>query len=197
MNTRRQLKVKLANINWQINARQRIQKLMLRQYEFLNSYPTMPDDNTYYQIIRMVQASYSLWRSAFLTDVSSDPGVILLKLKNFLEKILTTNTTGFPNELNNNDLAVAYYNTNARYRIERQYMWDPELLLHSEFQKLESLKRTFHPRQDEVWDICFDALSKWFDKLEARITIRDREKQRTQCPKPSPTVRGNRRSPPT
>ena len=176
MSTSGQPNPKLDNMSWQIRAREKIQTLMLREYKFLSLNQNIPDGDIYYQIVRLVQASYSLWRSAFLTDISSDPVVILQKSKNFLEKILTTNAIGFPDELNNNDLTVAYYNTNARYRIERQYMWDPELLAHSEFQKLKALQRTFHPRQEEVWDICFDALSKWFDKLEAGVAGRDRKK---------------------
>jgi len=91
MSTSRQPNTKLDNMSWQIHARERIQTLMLREYKFLSSNQHMPDDDTYYQIIRVVQAGYSLWRSAFLTDISSDPAVILQKSKNFLEKILTTN----------------------------------------------------------------------------------------------------------
>jgi hypothetical protein len=162
----------MENIQWQITARKRIQELMLRQYRFLENHPGLPKDQDFYQMVRSVQIAYSLWRSAFLTDVLNDRNLILQKSKEFLGKILINNAIGFQDEFGNRDLTVAYYNNNAKYRLERDSFYDPNLAKEHEFVNLNQIRvddDTERRKQKEIWELCFDALKKGFDVLESRV----------------------------
>jgi len=175
------LKANAKNIRWQIRARKQIQELMLRQWSLLEAEndSILKNRQYFYQMTRMVQTAFSLWRSAFLTNVESDHAEILKHQREFLERTLTTNAIGFSEEFGRSDFTVAYYNNNAKYRLERECKYDKELKHTSEFQKLLEIGKNDdeNPREQVViWDICFDALNTCFSKFEERLTPKQTKK---------------------
>ena len=169
------LKANAKNIRWQIRARKQIQQLMLRQWILLESKndSILKNRQDFYKITRMVQTAFSLWRSAFLTNVENKHAEILKHQKEFLERTLATNAIGFSEEFGRSDFTVAYYNNNAKYRLERECKYDEELEHTSEFQKLLEIGKNDDekPRkQVAIWNICYHALNKCFSKFEARLT---------------------------
>jgi hypothetical protein len=164
------------NIKWQIPRRQRVQALMLRQYVILRHdlfSKKCPDH--YYPMLRMAQAAFSLWRSVFLAAGENDSEIICRKTESLLGTILRTNTYSFTNDLNDKDITVAYYNTNARYRIERLCRHDKGMY---KFKGLKSVKKLLKVQDDdferqrkqmEMWDLCCKALEKCFKKFEKKI----------------------------
>jgi hypothetical protein len=130
------------NIQWQISARERIQKLILREWELLKKQQQRFERHDFYQIMRLIQVAYSLWRSAFLTNVPNNRQIILKRAEEFLERILTTNAIGFNDEFSNSHFTVAYYNNNAKYRLERECKYDKKLKNEIEFKNLLEIKKT-------------------------------------------------------
>jgi hypothetical protein len=166
------LKATAKNIRWQIRAREQIQELMLRQWALLNENHHFTSRQDFYQIVRMTQTAFSLWRSAFLTNVRNNENEILQKSKENLERILTTNAIGFSDEFGNRDLTVAYYNNNAKYRLERECDYHPELKNEGEFKELLEIREdddTKRRSQKKIWNICYHALNKCLSKFEDRV----------------------------
>jgi hypothetical protein len=166
------LKASAKDIQWQIGARKQISQLMLRQWNLLKEKQHFTDKQDFYQMARMTQTAFSLWRSAFLTNVRNTEGDILQKSKEFLERILVTNAVGFSDELGNRDLTAAYYNNNAKYRLERECKYHPELKDEAEFKELLEIRKdddTAQREQKEIWDICYRALDKCLSKFEDRV----------------------------
>ena len=92
------------------------------------------------------------------------------KATSLLDKVLTTNAIGFSDEFKNNDLMGAYYNTNSRYRIERMRKYDrslgdiPEVAAVLEI-KNEDDDRRYSRSQTEMWESCYNALEKCFERF--------------------------------
>lgn len=160
-------------MKWQIAARPRIQELLFDLYRFLDRYAEFPnetDDQCWTNMVWMVEAAFSLWRSAFLTDTVRDRKTIYKDKKDFIQKVLEMNAITFADDHRLRGLTVGYYNANARYRLERLHDSNPGLLL--EFKSVRTLAdlRTHkvdcaRKPQSDMWDIYFDALSdtfKWF-----------------------------------
>jgi hypothetical protein len=108
------------NIEWQIPRRAKIQDIMLRQFN-LFQHPSFSAENAehYYPMMRMVQATFSLWRSLFLTKGDNNRESICKDAQQMLATLLESNAYSFQNDLRDKTFTAAYYNTNARYRIER------------------------------------------------------------------------------
>jgi hypothetical protein len=136
-------------------------------YTFHGEHPELPKegDNEWYPMGRMVAAAFSLWRSAFLTDVRRDRETIYKHTMEFTEKVLKTNAITFADDHRMCELTVGYYNSNARYRLERMYHY------HIEYQQIPSLRKIYDLRKEDVekidqrkmWDTYFEALSDCFD----------------------------------
>jgi hypothetical protein len=168
------LKATAKNIQWQIRAREQIQQLMLRLWVLLKENQQFANRQDFYQIVRMAQTAYSLWRAAFLTNVRNNENEILDRSRDFLERILTTNAIGFQDELGRNDFAVVYYNNNAKYRLERECIHDKTGELENEPEFIELLKiskddDTERRLQDTIWNICYNALNKCLSRFEERV----------------------------
>ncbi|MGJ4956815.1 hypothetical protein ACQR1H_14300 [Bradyrhizobium sp. HKCCYLRH2015] len=117
----------------------------------------------------MVDASFSLWRSAFLTDVSRDRKIVFEHMKEFVRKVLEQNAITFADDHRLRALAVGYYNANARYRIERLYENHPELLDIPAVAKVSELSGRDLAKEDQavLWDFYFNALEQTFDWFES------------------------------
>jgi len=125
----------------------------------------------YYPMMRIVQATFSLWRSLFLTAADFEPDVICKDAQNMLETVLESNAYTFPNDLRDKTFTASYYNTNARYRIER-------LCRDDSFAKLPSVINLRRVQVDDcemerdqmtMWQLCFEALRDCLGQFEERL----------------------------
>jgi hypothetical protein len=172
---------KKSGLEWQIDARSRIQRLMFDLYAFLDRYSEFPNENSELRIDEqelcwtnmawMVDAAFSLWRSAFLTDAVRDRRVVYEHMKDFMKRLLEVNTITFADDHRMRALSVGYYNANARYRLERLYSNNPVLLEKHSIQALDQLKKEkvdlAKQDQSKLWDVYFEALLdtfNWFHK---------------------------------
>ncbi len=152
------------HLGWAVNRRALAQKLLHDLYDHLDKNPGFPygDNAKWKPMARLVDATYSLWRSAFLTKVERDKAQIFNHTKKYLEKILQTNTVTFVDDYLNSELTVGYYMSNARYRIERMYNkeTDQKLL------ELPSIQKIYKMRDGDIdtlnaqdlWDDLYCAL---------------------------------------
>jgi hypothetical protein len=149
-------------IEWQIDRRARIQRLLFDLLSFLKEHSEFPQegDNAWYPMTRMVNAAFSLWRSAFLTDVKRERRRIYEHTIEFIEKVLTSNAITFADDHRLCELSVGYYNSNARYRIERMYRYNEDLLQLPSIQKIHELRsaQVESLPQDQMWDDFYLAL---------------------------------------
>lgn len=166
-----------SELEWQIDARSRIQRLMFDLYAFLDRYSEFPNEDSERRIEEqelcwtnmawMVDAAFSLWRSAFLTDAVRDRRVVYEHMKDFMKRLLEVNTITFADDHRMRALSVGYYNANARYRLERLYSNNPVLIEKQSIRKLDKLKKEkvdlAKEDQSELWDIYYDALMDIFE----------------------------------
>jgi hypothetical protein len=186
-----------SELEWQIDRRARIQKLLFDLHQFLDRYSEFPDeadDRWWAQMAWMVDASFSLWRSAFLTDTPRHRKIIYEHMKEFIKKLLEHNSITFADDHRMRALAIGYYNANARYRIERLFKFFPLLLECESVQEVAKLRGDLAKRdQGELWDIyylaradsfeCFQSnwnkvmrpgcLKAGLDSAESRVTVPD------------------------
>jgi hypothetical protein len=101
-----------SELEWQIDRRARIQRLLFELYKFLDRYSEIPNEpfELQVQLAWMVDAGFSLWRSAFLTDVPRDRQTIYEHTKEFIRKVLEFNAITFADDFRMRGLAVGYYN---------------------------------------------------------------------------------------
>jgi hypothetical protein len=165
-----------SELEWQIDARARIQRLMFDLYVFLDRYSEFPNEDSerhddpelcWTNMAWMVDAAFSLWRSAFLTDAVRDRRVVYEHMKDFMKRLLEVNTITFADDHKMRSLSVGYYNANARYRLERLYLNNTVLLDKQSVRRLDSLKKDkvdlAKKDQSELWDIYYDALLDIFE----------------------------------
>jgi len=149
-------------LRWQIDRRWRVQRIMLRLYRFLQEYNELPKEHNdqWYPIVRMVGISFSLWRAAFLTDTKGTKAVMYDNMVNYLDKVLKHNSIGFADDYNMSDHTAGYYTANARYRLERMYKFNPELLQVPSVAEINKLlvEGREEMAQDRLWDMCYLAL---------------------------------------
>lgn len=157
-------------LEWQIDRRARVQRLLFELFAFLQEHKEFPleNDNIWYPMTRMVNAAFSLWRSAFLTDVKRERQRIYEHTIEFIERVLKTNTITFADDHRLCELSVGYYNSNARYRIERMYKYNEDLLQLESIQKIHALKdaNVESLPQDQMWDDLFLALADCFGEFQ-------------------------------
>jgi hypothetical protein len=161
------------NIEWQIPRRAKIQDIMLRQFK-LFQHPSFSSGNSehYYPMMRMVQGTFSLWRSLFLSKADNNPDSICADAQKMLGTLLQSNAYSFQNDLRDRTFTGAYYNTNARYRIERLCDHDVSFRTLPSVQNLLQVRvDDFETRRTEMdmWELCFEALKDCFDQFETRL----------------------------
>jgi hypothetical protein len=149
----------------------------------------------------MVDVAFSLWRSAFLTNVARDRTKIYLHMKEFLQKVVETNAITFADDYKLCELTVGYYNNNARYRIERMYEHNAVLLTIPEVQKVADLRKAKDlaaEKQSVLWDTYYSALMacfrhfkrNWDERPAAKAAVHRRWFRRFSSPE---AVEGYRR----
>lgn len=157
-------------LEWQIHRRGLIQRLLFDLLAFLKEHKEFPleGDNAWYPMTRMVNAAFSLWRSAFLTDVKRERQRIYEHTIEFIEKVLTSNAITFADDHRLCELSIGYYNSNARYRLERMYRYNEDLLQIPSLQRIHALKdaQVEALPQHEMWDDFYLALVDCFDEFK-------------------------------
>jgi hypothetical protein len=89
-----------------------------------------------------------------------------------LETLLESNAYSFINDLRDRTFTGAYYNTNARYRIEILCAYNGSFGTLSSVQNMLQVKvDDFEMQRDEMdmWELCFEALKDCFDQFENRL----------------------------
>ncbi len=167
-------------LEWQINARFRIQKLLHRMHILHSRNTEIPrhykrtlteeEKDEWYPINRMIGAAFSLWRSAFLTQASNDRKQIYEHTNEFISKVIAQNSIAFPDDYKMCELTVVYYNTNARYRLER--LMDKNSSLVAKYESVRKIDELKHSDQSEhlspkdLWEILYWALEDCFNDYE-------------------------------
>lgn len=179
-----------SELEWQIDRRARIQNLLFDFYSFLERYSEFPNEDFDCRLRMgwMVDAAFSLWRSAFLTDTARDPRTVYEHTKEFLKKVLEQNAITFADDHRLRGLVVGYYNANAKYRIERLFKKTPQLLDIPAVQEVDRLKdrqNLSEEDQSELWDIYYSALAEAFAWFKADWHAKKRPAVLTSDEKPA------------
>lgn len=148
---------------WQIDRRYRIQNFLYLLYQFLEDHSEFhrDGDDEWHQLLRMVDIAFSLWRSAFLTNVAQSRKAIHDDVKEFVQKLVETNAISFADDYKLCELTVIYYNNNARYRLERMFEHSPKLVQVPsliEVALMRSAKDLAGRNQTDLWDKYYLAL---------------------------------------
>jgi len=159
-------------IQWQINRRFRIQNLLFDIHKFISANSRLPKahDDHWHAITRIVHAAFSLWRSAFLTDVKRKRAQFYKDMVELIDKVLKHNAISFADDHRMCELSVDYYNYNARYRLERM-MKGPYVNLAGLQVIDEMLEQNVEASsldQRMLWDLYFIALAQSFDLFQRR-----------------------------
>jgi hypothetical protein len=160
---------------WQVDRRKLIQCLLFDVHSFLEKHPEFwqtADDN-WHTMNSIVAIAFSLWQSAFQTDVSGEREEIQNQIKEFIEKVLKHYAITFPDDHGMSEFTVVYYNNNARYRLERMYLRNESLAQLPSFQKIDALRREGvgdmeKLDQQDLWDDLFRALRDCFEQFKAK-----------------------------
>jgi hypothetical protein len=168
-------------LEWQIDRRHRIQRFLFTLYNFLAEHSEFPNENddVWYPMVRMVDAAFSLWRSAFLTNVQRERKTIYAHTKEFIQKVLEQNSITFADDYRMCELTVGYYNANARYRLERMYGFNEDLLQVETIKRIDQLRKVDVEKikQSDLWDKYYSALYDCFEefKINWRKNIRPQD----------------------
>jgi hypothetical protein len=140
---------------------------MYRIYAFLERHREFPHEpNVYWsQMAWFVDASFSLWRSAFLTDTSRDRTIVYEHTKEFVKKLLEHNAITFADDHRMRSLSVGYYNANVRYRLQRFFVNCPEVLEMPSCKDVAALDGKDLAREDQsmLWGLYHEALKDCFE----------------------------------
>lgn len=157
-------------VEWQIDRRYRIQQLLFELHQFLKANKDLETshDDHWHAIGRLVAAAFSLWRSAFLTSVKRKRKDIYKHMVEFVDKVVTHNSITFADDHRMCELTVDYYNSNARYRLERM-MKGPYLRL-APLQTIEAISEfdVGELDQQQLWDLYFRATYESFGVFKTR-----------------------------
>ena len=110
----------LEHLAWAIDQRAEIQRTLLALYKFIRT-RKLPqyDHDTMHIFNDLVGAAFSLWRAVFLSETFRDISTIHQSQEDFLEKVITDNAIGFPDDKANRPWTVGYYLENAKFRLQQ------------------------------------------------------------------------------
>lgn len=105
---------KLGDLDWLVEARSEIEKLMLEHYNNLD-----PLFDREPQLV--LGALFSLWRAVFLVetkDMERDKSTIGDNARSYLKKLIESNSINFNADMKMRTWSSGYYLNNARYRVK-------------------------------------------------------------------------------
>ena len=120
---------KVKSLEWLVDARNKIQSLMLRLYKLAQD-PNANDVKKPENLHDLIGAAFSLWRAVFLVyankpnyqkDPEDETKEVRVNLDDdavkFLEKVIDTNAISFSDDRHYGSWTVGYYLNNARFRL--------------------------------------------------------------------------------
>jgi len=154
------------HLDWSVTSRSANQKAMLKLYTLFERHPVLIKKHSRLKTaaFNLVGVGFSLWRAAFLADLS-DGEAVFGDAKAFLGKILTDNTIAFPTDRSSRDWTFFYYMINAKDRLAAlPQAWQP-LLASRLKQKKKLPEGTTFPqhrwdRHQAAFEIAIDQLAK-------------------------------------
>ena len=107
------------HLAWLVEHRAANQRVSVKLYQLLREFPNQAKEKPFKaEVPMLISVSFSLWRSAFLSDKTGKPGDTYASAELFLEEMLMNNAIAYPQDRQSKDWTFNYYATNARYRIE-------------------------------------------------------------------------------
>jgi hypothetical protein len=165
------------DFDWLLRARSEIQSELHLLWVFgrdqRNALLAAADDATRTTFTLLIGAGFSLWRAAFLSDISRSWPEIIDKGNDLLKTVLITNAVPFSTDRAVRDWMMGYYLNNARFRLATAR---DRLAVPAETQVWKDFG-TIHPRGIEdvnisptrIWDILLPAFCDLRSTLKNRV----------------------------
>jgi hypothetical protein len=102
---------------WLVKHRAATQKTSAELYRLLREYE-VEIEGMGFTTQALIGVSFSLWRSAFLSDKTGNPEDTYESGVKFMSEMLQNNAIAYSQERNSKDWTFNYYATNARLRLE-------------------------------------------------------------------------------
>jgi hypothetical protein len=107
------------HLRWLVENRARTQSTSVKLFKLLRENPRLLGKGGFpFEARMLVGISFSLWRSAFLSDKTGYLEDTNQSAEKFLGEMLLTNAIAFSQERTTKDWTFNYYAENARYRLE-------------------------------------------------------------------------------
>src|SRR5919197_2170411 len=166
---------KSKNLKWAISARSRCQELILRLCDFGKYHHSLAIDprNDVFSLLQ--GAGFSLWRAAFLVDMTNRTWEKTLEDGHLLlEEVLVTNSINFSAKRRMSEWMGGYYMNNARLRLDEAQrklgQLRPDDNTKAVVRALEQIRTLdrggiVFSNPEESWMILCDALESLFQEL--------------------------------
>ncbi|WHZ25313.1 MAG: hypothetical protein OJF51_000108 [Nitrospira sp.] len=159
------------NFSWLIKARTSNQEALLRLYRLNITDNSNPVSQQTYTLL--VGAGFSLWRAAFLSDVTRETHKIAEDARKLIKRLIQDNSVGYPQDRETREWMAGYYINNAIWRLLIAWKFIKEEANEPTPQALVSLK-DFDERGAEnespvdLWNSSHEALCAILHILESR-----------------------------
>lgn len=104
-------------LEWSIDNRAGVQHTLLALYEFTLKHSRKLKEPDEVILDHLIGSTFSLWRAIFLTENERTPPSLRNAQRQFLNKVLSTNTVLFSDDRDSSPWSVTYYLENAGLRI--------------------------------------------------------------------------------
>jgi hypothetical protein len=164
------------DFNWLVPARANIQQALLdlRNFGTTRRIDLLKDaEHLARPFVLLVGAAFSLWRAAFLSDITQSWEWIVDKANELLEKLLITNTVSFSTDRDLRIWMMGYYLNSAGFRLDaaRETLGSvPESHVQHRFDELHGRGGLINVQGEpnKAWDAYFDAFRELFTILRDR-----------------------------
>jgi hypothetical protein len=146
---------------WLVEHRAATQRTCAKLYGLLKQYPNELGA-FFFEVNTLAGVAYSLWRSVFLSDRTSEREVTYENATKFLAEILQNNAIAYSQERNAKNWTFNYYAENARYRLKHFKDARPDA-------KLGSLEPQIKLTAKRRWEVLQEAFEKAVDFFEERL----------------------------
>lgn len=145
---------RVKDLEWAVNARCQIQGELLRLYKFVAASRKELEKREEWRRAyeRLVGASFSLWRAAFLCSVNRSPLLVFEDTIRFLERLLETNAIAFTQDFDMRGWSAGHYINNAKARLIGMHRGVDENPLHKQWESaMQLLTEQISNLQKEVF----------------------------------------------
>jgi hypothetical protein len=118
------------HLTWLVESRSRNQTACIQLFRTIENHSDKLAGTTFGPLAQsLASAAFSLWRSAFLSDVGMR-GSALKDAQNFLARIILDNAVNYPQDRAARRWSFFYYLNNAAYHLDSAYKVWPEVYGH-------------------------------------------------------------------